>query len=1066
MAVMTAPPRGDDQVEEAGRGSRIVNSIDTIMSDRVLERVISWGSLILMGTIVGFSAGWLTGVAVIALLLGLRGLKFAADRFPQATGSAVSSFTIAAFAVAMATVMGPTFMAAGSIEMGAGFLLAPLAPVLTAWIAPHHGVHRGWSSFLGHLPVWAAMGATVVFPQHSAALAFFSSMLGVIVVLARMRRSPHRVGDERSVKRRVVRGGAMSLAVMISALMLSMTGPAQEAKALDLTFGLGDKMLCSIVSPSPNPQPVGTGPEAVIPSYNMTGLSAADGTTAAHLNQELEWPSNLDNYTLYELSGLRGLRFVNWVKDNEGENTHCLFQAWTSVTSGNAINTIGLFVLQLTIFLKEFAQVQDPFRDFYEPFTPAVNVFLSTAFSLFGVAYILGLIVAMARAWRGGTLSSVTGNMTGALLTAFIAAVAYGGLAAGAAWSSPQGNGFYTVMSFLDQTAASVNAGISNEVLSQLPQTETAMCAKPSGGSAVDDGQRYSSCLLAETLAYKPWAVATFGPAGAAPITPSAAPVDGGSAQANPDAEGATALPCYNSYQGCGDLRTYLLAQVGGPDISNRLGQCLSSNGYDPEAGEVDNHAALAACEPYHAVASDLMAKADTGGSNTEGAATSMSMASYRGDTGGSTHTTQALSSLVGIVTVGFGISVIAAATIYWHGRLLLLFILGPLILAHAAFRGADHATKWVGDVIQTVVVRVIYGLLTTLLIFVVGLVAVMDVPTGVQLIIMAIMIFSMLKLVSKADEASRIAGGSDAGAGQVLSRHNVITGSAIGTVAGNAITGVGKAGTVGVAKVAGKGAQVAGRGVGKTTEFGTRPVRQAGARAAGRADAYRGAIQGTAAAAAGGTASGVASGTASATGAAAGAAVGGAAGAAAGMTGAAAMRAAANPGRGSAPEAGRGGQATDDGRREQAAPEKGRGVLRGAQDRMRRVGGAISTAYTAPDGSERAQAQSREELFMQRKNESFESAWDEGVDVPSIRERRNMRREIRGLSDDSLVNQNRNLTADEQAARLAQIRREDRTDKEQGRERRSDRQPRQGGRSQQSDRPRRGNPRQNNPRT
>ncbi|HKM24441.1 MAG TPA: hypothetical protein VJY40_02225, partial [Corynebacterium sp.] len=400
--------------------------------------------------------------------------------------------------------------------------------------------------------------------------------------------------------------------------------------------------------------------------------------------------------------------------------------------------------------------------------------------------------------------------------------------------------------SFLDQTAASVNAGISNEVLSQLPQTEAAMCTKPTGGSTTNDGQRYSSCLLAETLAYKPWSVATFGPAGAAPIAPSAAPVAGDSAQANPDAEGATALPCYNSYQGCGDLRTYLLAQVGGPDISNRLGQCLSSNGYDPEASEVDNHAALAACEPYHAVAGDLMAKADAGGSNTEGATTSMSMASYRGDTGGSTHTTQALSSLVGIVTVGFGIAVIAAATIYWHGRLFLLFILGPFILSHAAFRGADHATKWVGDVIQTVVVRVIYGLLTTILIFVVGLVSVMDIPTGIQLIIMGIMIFSMLKMVAKADEASRITGGSDAGAGQALSRHNVITGSAIGTVAGNMITGAGKAGTVGAAKVAGKGAQAAGRGVAKTTEFGTRPVRQAGARAAGRLDAHRGVIQGT----------------------------------------------------------------------------------------------------------------------------------------------------------------------------------------------------------------------------
>ena len=441
-------------------------------------------------------------------------------------------------------------------------------------------------------------------------------------------------------------------------------------------------------------------------------------------------------------------------------------------------------------------------------------------------------------------------------------------------------------------------------------------------------------------------------------------------------------------------------------------------------------------------------------------------MASYRGDTGGSVHTTQALSSLVGIATVGFGIAVIAAATIYWHARLFLLFILGPLILAHAAFRGADHATKWVGDVIQTVVVRVIYGLLTTILIFVVGLVSVMDIPTGIQLIIMGIMIFSMLKLVAKADEASRIAGGTDAGAGQALSRHNVITGSAIGTVAGNVVTGVGKAGTVGVAKVAGRGAQTTGRGVGKGAEFGTRPVRQVGARAAGRADAHRGVIQGTAASAASGAANGVASGAASATGAATGTAGGGIAGAAAGMTGAAAMRAAANPGRGSTPEAGKGGPVADDGRRERDTPEQGRGVLRGAQDRMRRVGGAISTAYTAPDGSERARAQTREELFMQRKNESFESAWDEGVDVPSVRDRREMRREIRGLSDESLVSQNRNLTADQQAARLAQMRRDDRADKEQGRERQNERPQRQGGRLQsrgnnpQSARPRRDNPR------
>lgn len=490
----------------------------------------------------------------------------------------------------------------------------------------------------------------------------------------------------------------------------------------------------------------------------------------------------------------------------------------------------------------------------------------------------------------------------------------------------------------------------------------------------------------------------------------------GGGMKQDGEKEGAKSLPCYNAYDGCSDLRTYLISQVGGPDYHADMNKCLDSNGYDPEANEVDNIGALKVCEPYHAVANDLMVKA----SDSADPNGSLTLASYRANAGGSTHITHSFYSLLGVLTVGLGIAYVAGATIYWHGRLLMLFVMGLFILGLGAFRSFDDTRKWIGNVTQTVIARAIYGFLTTILIYLVSLISVLQAPAGHKLILLAILVFASLKALRKVDEVSSIGVADQTGADRMIGKFNVFSGSAMGTVAGNVATGGLKALGSGGLRIAG----AAGRGAGRGGEFVSRPVRGQLSQTTGRVQASLDDVGGRMSDAVRGYAGlPPTRSTSEPETQPRGPQSDGTQFVAPGPT--------SRPGRDAPPQQEKPGtQQEKPGTQEPKPLSRRQRVVRGfvnGGDKAKDAVTDIRGSFERPTSRTRERARAEQEVFIQEKRERIQRAWEEKRDVPGFREKREIRRSLRRLQDEELLDQNKHLTADQRAARLAQLRRQDR---------------------------------------
>lgn len=1013
-----------------------------------ISRAASVGAYMMLAALAGLVLSPVASIFTALAIVAFVSVKAGARRWPQAVGMLCSTIGFQAVVIVFSMLLTPLLVYNGSYELGGAFLIAPIVTTLATTISTHSGVHKGWTALLSHLPMWCALLALVWLPQYASALACAATAIGIAIVVARSQMSTSRKSVGKSFKKRTARSGAVLIIGILSAGMLTLSAPADEAKAFDWSFGLGDKMLCGIVSPNPTPTPVGNGPEQALPSGNLAGLTPTDGEPSTLMDtemQEMQNGASLDSYTLYEVSGLRGLNYINWVKDKEGESTSCMFMPWVGVTVGNFINNIGLFSLQLVIAIKEFSQVSNPFEPLYTSFTPSIMALANVMFTMFAVTFLLVVLVAGARASRQKlNLHEALGKITGSLVVVFIAAISYAGLGVATTWNSPNGNGFYTVMSYLDGAAGQVNSAVSNEILGYVQEGEDAMCVKPAGGNVVETGQRYSSCILAEAMAYEPWALATFGAAGDSPIEPLEGSVPAESAEADTDALGedtaATPLPCYNDYQDCNDLRTYLISQVGGPDITGRMQQCLGANEFDPEAAGADNQAAYVACEPYHAVANDLMARSSSGDNPQDASIIS----SFRGQSSGSNHFTQAFVGLLSTFTVGLGIALFAAATIYYHARLFMLFLMGPITLTMASFKGVDHATKWLSNLAQTVIIRLVYGIMTTIIIFAVSTISSMEMSSGYRLLMLGLILLIATRMVREADTMTQI-GGAD---GDVNS--SPVGSVMAGNLASKAVTGIPRSAVGGIKKT-GKaaltgakwGAIGAGAAAYTAGRVGSRPVRGAAADLAAHQagkKAFKQRQNGKPAETtfAQREESRAAMRTEQATAAAAGRLNDPSVAAqrvgkdttgspsTSKPTGAGTSRVGGNSSPYNQPAANT--QPTSTAHPNNGMPQEQRDATgtHSKRDAVRRAAGSTRSAFTSdPNGRSRLGQQYRSELYHQWVEEDNARRNSENRDVLSLSERRQMRRQVKNASPEQVVDATRGLTQDQKFQRLTEMQRE-----------------------------------------
>ena len=579
--------------------------------------------------------------------------------------------------------------------------------------------------------------------------------------------------------------GSGSLLVVTVTVLLGAAGTVMastssaNADILGISGSVQD-WICGIVNPAEPWEAVGDGPESWMSNRNLAGAKQippihvdAAGQAFSTVQPATDViPDTMDqlpalppgDYTLYEISGLRGLSWWTIPLNVDGTRNCSLWNyVWSQ--AGNLIFTVSKTVLQITIAIKEAAAADDPLKFLYDESGGAV----ATVFAVFFVP-IASLMFILAGIWAG--INALRRKGIRAALGA--AAVAAGIIAlAGFAYTAAAGgtNGFRSVAGTVDTAISQVNAVATNALFDELAK-DSGACTLPDGPASAIRGQRITSCVLADALAYRPWAIGQFGGAGAGPI-----PLPGDWTVVTPGADGAIpiealraekALPCYVTAVGdCQDLRTYLIAQHGGVQIGDTLS---GQNGYlkcaasatqaftdSPAwmlitaAAEQDGQstapltlALSSACSPMYRVFRALSESNVT------------TAQAYAGDVG-IARVTQAFSSLIGTAVTAVPVLITGIITMAWIALTFALYITGPFKLAFATYTGkAKMAKEWAGDLVHAWASRLAYGILLSLTILIIAWMLASTLSFGLRLLWLGVILFFFWKLVQKVQELIR----------------------------------------------------------------------------------------------------------------------------------------------------------------------------------------------------------------------------------------------------------------------------------------------------------------------
>ena len=761
---------------------------------RILEKWVV-RALATLFTVAGLlSIAGIRGLVAFAIVGGSAvGIWYGARRLPQATGALLSTLTWIGLIGSLAVAVGPVY-AMVHTDFLVLYPISLLAVLAVTYVLRSPGVHRGWTVAVAHGTLMATFPLSVVWPSTTVSgTGFLAGTFGALaIVLWRDRKGtrvrPQRTGGRRWVTR-MARGTAYGLisVVLFGSIAVANPIPADASpiswvsdKIGGAASGAMSDVVCSITRPDLGGQGIGTGPEGFLSNRNLGKVEnrnrevpdfAKDATQFTRAATATD--HSMDSYTLYEISGLRGVKWVNWQLNAEGEES-CAMMPWISTMVGNLIMQGNVYILQATIALKEYAQAKNPIQGVYQNVSPVVSNLYNYFF--IPMAGVMILIAAISMAVRAASAGGVRQGIQDAGLTAMVAMVAgvmYGGVAV-ASWAKPDGNGFYMIASLGDHIGGTLSSAIANTVFGTLDQqAQGLMCQAPQalpGAQATDSGHRFTSCVLAETLVYQPWAVGQFGKAGEEPITPPAEPNRFG----NPIArEGAISrsgdedgLPCYNNYRGCNDMRSYLLAQTGGPSIDRARADCLDGD---------DSFEALSSCDPTYAAAASLNKISGSDGNDPVGKSNltpdeaAAALSAFSGS-GTMPHVAKAISALFGTVIASIGIAAMSLIALWWHVMLLVAFILGPMRLVWAAFPGKSKMMKnWIDDIVYALLMATVYSVLCTLMVFMLGIMFTSSVATGFKLLWSVAVLVCMWVAMKKIEAAARPEGAAQVGAASTV---------------------------------------------------------------------------------------------------------------------------------------------------------------------------------------------------------------------------------------------------------------------------------------------------------
>ncbi len=568
-------------------------------------------------------------------------------------------------------------------------------------------------------------------------------------------------GLHETPRRTWLRRGVRSTTVMTRALLLivvAVLGLGGTALA-GSQYGVADP-ICSVVEPSSPIQRPGGGTDSWFPNTNLAEIIPPGSSEPPRWMSEVrafptDGKGSLDNYTLYEVAGLRGL---NWwvIPENADATENCNLGAYLETSVANFVFSITTTLLQPIIALKEMGSVDSPLAFLYDPSSGTVSgIFTGFFVPLATLLFVLSGIVVAVKVLRGGHSGrAALGGVLGVAFVLFIGGLLYGN----------EARGFQAIAQTADEATSSLSGIAVNAMYSSALADSDGLCAMPSSNELTEErAQRITSCMLAETVAYKPWAVGQFGAEGEQDIPiqddvkivyPGEDSFDHGDTGMLPIYD--RAVPCYVRFNECKELRSYLIAQHGGPGQVGNIAtgdlfrECTGTDRswQMVHSGERETKVA---CEPMWA-AWEVMRNGEAGSPDA--------VEAYRGAST-SDRTAQAFLSLMMLTIVALAVGVVAVIKLVWEVMIFVYFLTGPFKLAMAASVGKLHILKeWFGDLARAWFAMLAYAIVLALIILVMTWIFGSALPLGMQLVFFGIVTWRFWKLVNKTQEQLTVVGG------------------------------------------------------------------------------------------------------------------------------------------------------------------------------------------------------------------------------------------------------------------------------------------------------------------
>uniref|UniRef100_A0AAU2JUN3 TrbL/VirB6 plasmid conjugal transfer protein n=1 Tax=Streptomyces sp. NBC_00049 TaxID=2903617 RepID=A0AAU2JUN3_9ACTN len=509
-----------------------------------------------------------------------------------------------------------------------------------------------------------------------------------------------------------------------------------------------------------------------------------------------DMPLAANNYTMYELAGVRGLNWSQtmrgvgdasqdgegWFEDNEADN--CSIMDYVNNGIADTIFDLTKMLTRTAISIKEYASNPSPLSGLYTGRDSAVET-LKTKLFIPAVPLMITLTgIWVFGKWRKNEMREAWSGVGWASLTTIAVVVML------------TGGNYNKFIDEADSGIAQANSLLSEAVLGGLSGTMPPPCDLPD--DARNRGVRVNSCAMYDTLLFRPWALGQFGEPGSNCIFKN----DAGGVRADCAPKGSA--KCSWGADGsarCADLRVRQLVSQARTNKEIDLKEPLDKYNddwipirYDMAGGKDADHDSDDGDKFIYPVSFEEWAGHNAGDR--------LAISFY---------------SVFAALIVGLMVIVLSALTLLWHAVTLIMIIMLPLIATLGIHPSQQKLLKgWLETFIHSFVLRAGFGVILTVLLVLYQMILPARISLGMQLLMLLLVTISvvmMLKKLLSGTYSPKIAGAEDGlGVGDMANTVSSKLGAQSQRLAGNAAKGAGRV----AGRVTGRAAGNVGRGMDK----------------------------------------------------------------------------------------------------------------------------------------------------------------------------------------------------------------------------------------------------------